>query len=326
MMKPVSVDRRAAAPDRAQEAPERASLPWRALLALLGRLPQALISRGLGRLADLRIPRPIRSPLLGLFSMIIGIDRSEVELPLMEYATLNAFFVRRLRPGVRSWPTDPAQLGSPVDGRCGQVGRIAAGRIVQAKGRWYSCADLLDDDDEAARFEGGSFLTIYLSPRDYHRIHTPSSGMVSRARHIPGALLPVNPPAVLEIPDLFPRNERIICYLDTPHGRIAVVAVGAINVGRISTAFDPAWTGAPWSGGEPHDEPGGWVTNRPGVSGITHEYTPPIPVERGEEIMAFHLGSTVVLLFEPGQFELEAGLDPGRIIRLGEPIGAARGR
>lgn len=325
MMEPTSVDHRAAAPER-PEPPARASLPWRALLALLGRLPQALLSRAMGRLADLGIPRPLRAPVFGLFSLIIGIDRKEVELPLGEYRSLNAFFVRRLRPGVRSWPAEPGRLGSPVDGRCGQAGRIEAGRIVQAKGRWYSCADLLDDDAEAGRFEGGSFLTIYLSPRDYHRIHAPSEGVVARARHIPGALLPVNPPAVLEIPDLFPRNERIICYLDTQWGRMAVVAVGAINVGRISTAFDPAWTGAPWRAGEDQPDPGHWVTNRPGVSGATHDYNPPVAVAQGEEIMAFHLGSTVVLLFEPGCCELEAGLDVGRLIRLGEPIGTARGR
>jgi phosphatidylserine decarboxylase len=284
-----------------------------------------LISRALGRLADLRIPRPLRAPLLGGFSLIIGIDRDEVERPLVDYPTLNSFFVRRLRPGVRRWPEAPNVFGSPVDGRCGQSGRIVSGQIVQAKGRWYSCQELLDDDTEAARFEGGSFLTIYLSPRDYHRIHAPATGSISRARHIPGALLPVNPPAVLEIPNLFPRNERIICYLDSPWGRVAVVAVGAINVGRISTAFDPAWTGAPLRGGDTTEGWEHWVTNRPGVSGITHEYEPSVAVARGDEIMAFHLGSTVVLLFEPGSFELDPGVEPDGLIRLGEPIGAAHG-
>ncbi len=313
------------------EGVERASLPWRALLALLGRLPQAALSRAMGRFADLRIPRPLRAPLLGLFSGIVGIDRDEVELPLAQYPSLNAFFVRRLRPGIRNWPEDPSIPGSPVDGSCGQLGMITAGRIVQAKGRWYSCADLLDDPEEAARFDGGTFLTIYLSPRDYHRIHAPAAGTIPLARHIPGALLPVNPPGVLEIPDLFPRNERIVCYMDTPAGRIAVIAVGAINVGRISTTFDPAWTGVPgWTDGRArgstqHDSTH-WVTNRRGVSGASHTYAPPIEVGRGEEIMAFHLGSTVVLLFEPGCVALDAGLVPGKAIRLGEPIGRARGR
>jgi phosphatidylserine decarboxylase len=307
----------------AAEARERASLPWRALLALLNRLPQAALSRVVGRVADLRIPRPLRSSFLGLFSKIVGIDWQEAELPLAEYPSLNAYFVRRLRPGVRQWPQDPETLGSPVDGFCGQRGTIEAGQIVQAKGRWYSAADLLDDAEEARRFEGGDFLTIYLSPRDYHRIHAPAAGVIPRARHIPGALIPVNLPAVLETPNLFPRNERLVCYLDSPLGRVAVVAVGAINVGRISTAFDPAWTGQAGRTGAEAGEAGGWVTNRRGVTGATHNYAPPVEVERGEEIMAFHLGSTVVLLFEPGRIVVNRELTPGGVVRLGEPIGAA---
>lgn len=307
----------------ADEIPERASLPWRALLALLGRLPQATLSRALGRLADLRIPRGLRRPFLGAFSTIIGIDRSEVELPLADYPSLNAFFVRRLRPGVRSWPEDPGTAGSPVDGFCGQSGRIEAGQILQAKGRWYTAAALLDDEAEATRFDGGAFLTIYLSPRNYHRIHAPVTGMIPRARHIPGALLPVNPPGVLEIPDLFPRSERIVCYMEGSWGRAAVIAVGAFNVGRISTSFDPAWTGSPGQAGDSAPGPTRWVTNRREVAGSTHTYTPPVQVERGEEIMAFHLGSTVVLLFEPGSLTLSPELLPGMAIRLGEPIGIA---
>jgi phosphatidylserine decarboxylase len=305
------------------ETPERASLPWRVLLALIGRLPQAAISRLVGRLADLRIPRRLRRPILSAFSIIVGVDRDEVELPLVEYPSLNAFFVRRLRPGIRQWPDAPGLAGSPVDGFCGRFGTIEAGRILQAKGRWFSSAELLEDEEEAARFDGGSFLTIYLSPRDYHRIHAPASGEIPKARHIPGALLPVNPPGVLEIENLFPRNERLVCYLDGPLGRIAVVAVGAINVGRISTAFDPAWSGAPWRSGEEPQTSIGWVTNRRDLPGITHTYAPPVPAERGEEIMAFHLGSTVVLLFEPGRFRLDPELRPGSVMRLGQPIGGA---
>lgn len=297
---------------------ERASLPWRALLGLIGRLPQGAVSRGMGRLADLPIPRPLRPAVLGLFSGIVGIDRSEAELPLSEYGSVNSYFVRRLRPGVRSWPDDAMSAGSPVDGTCGASGTITGGRLLQAKGRWYSAAELLDDPAEASGFEGGRFLTIYLSPRDYHRIHAPLGGRITKARHIPGALLPVNLPAVLEVPDLFPRNERLIAYMDSPVGRVAVVAVGAINVGRISTAFDPAWSGM---GGADR----GWVTNRRDLEAMTRAYDPAIPVEKGEEIMAFHLGSTVVLLFEPGGFELSRRVEAGSTIRLGEVIGGLRG-
>src|SRR5690606_22162738 len=144
-------------------------------------------------------------------------------------------------------------LASPVDGATGQVGRIRSGRVLQAKGRWYSIAELIGDALEAERYEGGSFVTLYLSPRDYHRIHAPCDGAIAYARHIPGALLPVNAAAVAHVPDLFPRNERLLCAIDGPLGRVTVVAVGAYNVGRISAAFDPDWRA-----GEGETR---WVTN-----------------------------------------------------------------
>jgi phosphatidylserine decarboxylase len=181
--------------------------------------------------------------------------------------------------------------------------------LVQAKGRTYSAAALLDDTADAGPFEGGAFLTLYLSPRDYHRIHSPATGSVAWARHVPGALMPVNRAAVASIADLFPRNERVIAMLNTPAaGRVAVVAVGAYNVGRNSTAFDPAWASGP-------------VSNRPGARRSERRYDPPVRVERGDEIMAFHLGSTAVLLFEPGRFALAPSLRSGARIRLGEVIG-----
>ncbi|MGH7459540.1 MAG: archaetidylserine decarboxylase, partial [Longimicrobiales bacterium] len=180
----------------------------------------------------------------------------------------------------------------------------------QAKGRYYTAAALLDDPEQGRKFAGGSFVTLYLSPRHYHRIHTPTPGVVSQARHVPGALLPVNSAAVQLVDDLFAHNERLICYVDGALGRIAVVAVGAYNVGRISAAFDPQWNG---------DRLG--VTNRKGARAETHTYNPPRPVTRGAEIMAFHLGSTVVMLFEPG-VELLPALS-AREVRVGQPIARA---
>ncbi len=293
-------------------SPEIPSGSWRAMLALLGRLPQGALSRSFGRIADLRLPPPLRRPVLGSFARAVGIDVSEAGQPLEAYGSLNEFFVRRLRPGLREWPDDPAVAGSPVDGVMGQLGRVEAGRLLQAKGRWYSAAELLEDAEEARRFEGGSFATIYLSPRHYHRIHTPCSGLIRLARHVPGALLPVNAPSVAHVADLFARNERLLCYLDGPLGRVAVAAVGAYNVGRISAAFDPLWNAAPG------DRRG--VTNRPRAEGDVRRYDPPVRVRQGDEIMAFHLGSTVVLLFEPGLAEFASGLRPGRELRLGEGI------
>ena len=282
------------------------------MLALLGRLPQGALSRGAGRIADTPIPRALRRPVLGLFARTFGIAIEDAELPLAAYPTINAFFVRRLRPGLRSWPADPDAFASPVDGFIGQSGTIHVGKLLQAKGRTYSAAGLLDDPGAAARYDGGSFITLYLSPRHYHRIHAPCAGSITSARHIPGALLPVNAAAVAHVDNLFPRNERLVCYIDGPHGRVAVVAVGAYNVGRISAAFDPAWhAGADI----------GWITNH-AASGTaqTHVYSPAHMVDRGDEIMAFHFGSTVVLLIEPGRIELIPHA-PGTEIRVGGAIG-----
>ena len=284
------------------------------MLSVLKRVPQGALSRAFGAVADVPLPRALRRPVLGAFARGVGADVGESELSLEEYGSLNRFFTRRLREGARAWPDDPRVAASPVDGVTGQVGRVAEGRAIQAKGRWYSVAELLDDAAEGARYDGGAFVTLYLSPRDYHRIHAPCEGVIPLARHVPGALLPVNAPAVAHVPELFARNERLVCYLDGPLGRVAVVAVGAYNVGRISAAFDPAWNAPPGRSA--------WVTNRRGVDRAeTRRYEPPVRVRQGDEIMTFHLGSTVVLLFEPGRVELDPGLRAEMPVRLGMAVG-----
>jgi phosphatidylserine decarboxylase len=303
-------------------SPELPPRVWRLVLRLLGRLPQGSLSRSFGSIADIPLPRPLRGLVLGAFASAVGIDLSEAERPLSEYGSLNEFFVRRLKKGARGWPPADGSLASPVDGIVGQVGKIEAGRILQAKGRWYSAAELLGDPESAQRYAGGTFITLYLSPRHYHRIHAPCAGAIPCARHIPGALLPVNAAAVAHVPDLFSRNERLICYLDGDAGRVAVVAVGAYNVGRISAAFDPAWSAGRAA---TESEAARWVTNRKGAVGVVHDYQPPVPVAMGDEIMAFHLGSTVVLLLEPGSPTPLPGLTPDSPARLGEPLtGPAR--
>lgn len=240
---------------------------------------------------------------------MLGIDVDEAERPVDGYGSVDELFTRRLRAGTRPIDVDPTALVSPVDGSLGATGVIRDGRPLQVKGRSYSLAELLDDDGAARRYEGGLYLTIYLSPRHYHRIHSPCDGVVASARHVPGALMPVNRPSLLLTPDLFPRNERLICNVDGPAGRVAVVAVGAFNVGRISAAFDLGW-----------NRPTGGVTNRRGAVAETRSYEPPVPVRKGGEIMAFHLGSTVVVVLEPGRGELIAGLATGDEIRLGQAV------
>ncbi len=265
------------------------SLPWRVALGTLARLPQGILSRVVGKVGDLPLLRPLRRPVLGVFARLTGIDRSEAARPLTEYASVNEFFVRRLKPGARSFPDAPDQIVSPVDGVVGAVGRVVEGRAIQAKGRNYTVAQLLDDPVRARAFEGGLFVTVYLSPRHYHRIHTPLPGGVTLARHVPGRLFPVNRPAVAHVPDLFVVNERLVVFLETALGPVAVAAVGAYNVGRISAAFDPAWSGTAAS----------WITNRATPPPPVRTYTPPIALGPGDELMAFHLGSTIVLLAPP---------------------------
>jgi phosphatidylserine decarboxylase len=265
-----------------------------------------------GRLTDLQIPRPLRAGFLRLFARVVGIDTSEVELPLAEYPSVNRFFVRRLKPGVREIVHDPSVVVSPVDGIAGEIGQVTDGRLLQVKGHHYSVASLLDDDSAAARFDGGCFITLYLSPRHYHRIHSPCAGKIMRARHVPGGLLPVNRPSVALNPELFTRNERLVCHVDSDQGQTAVVAVGAFNVGRISAAFDREWN-------RPVGEDGG-VSNRRGAVASTRSYDPPIEIGQGDEIMAFHLGSTVVLLLEQQRFKLLPELAPGVEVRVGQPL------
>jgi phosphatidylserine decarboxylase len=291
---------------------------WRGAIAGLQRLPQGSLSRLAGRLAEVPIPRAMRRRVLSAFARAVGADPDEAELALEEYATLDAFFVRRLRPRARPWRADPSGAGSPVDGIVGQVGRIARGRLVQAKGIEYTAEELLADDRLVPRLDGGSFATLYLAPRHYHRIHSPTRGGIGAARHVPGNLLPVNPPSVAAVPGLFARNERLVCEIDGTGGDVAVVAVGATNVGRIESLFDPTWNG-----------PRGGVTNR-GRRGAargraidSRRYDPPIAVAAGDELMAFHLGSSVVVLLEAGRFDLDSRVVPGREIRVGDPLASA---
>jgi phosphatidylserine decarboxylase len=178
--------------------------------------------------------------------------------------------------------------------------------MLQAKGRDYSVAALLDDPMEARAFEGGPYVTLYLSPRDYHRIHAPVSGGIEGYAYIPGKLFPVNPPSVRTVPNLFCVNERLVTYLRSPVGRVAVVKVGATCVGRIRAAYDD-------------------IATRRGGGPSSLRYPAPIEVEKGGELGVFETGSTVILLFEPGRVELGAGLVEGATVRMGEPIAQAAG-
>jgi phosphatidylserine decarboxylase len=176
---------------------------------------------------------------------------------------------------------------------------------VQAKGIDYEAAALLGDAELARRLEGGAYATIYLSPKDYHRIHFPLGGAITGWRYLPGQLWPVNPASVRAVPGLFAVNERLVTVLDTPLGRCAVVAVGATVVGRVHAYYDPT---------VPH-------TNTPAAPFQRRDYGTPIPVAKGQELGAFEMGSTVIVMFEPGRVRLDPRLVPGARVRVGEEIG-----
>lgn len=285
---------------------------WRVLLPLIRALPQASLSRATGWLAYRPIPPRLRAPVLGFLARRVGIDLAEAERAPGEYASFGALFVRRLAPGRRPLDPDPQTLVSPVDGIVGECGTISQGTALQAKGISYSVDELLGGEGDGESFRGGSYLTIYLSPRHYHRIHSPVEGAVVQARHLPGALLPVNAPAVASIPHLFPRNERLVAWISRDGSPpLALAAVGAFNVGRISATFDLQWNR--------RSDAGEGVTNRKGrTRPETRRYDPPIPVTRGGEVMAFHLGSTVVLILPPG-FQITAP-PPGTEVRMGQAL------
>ncbi|GGE18986.1 phosphatidylserine decarboxylase proenzyme [Marinithermofilum abyssi] len=277
----------------------------RIITALMQAMPKKTVSRLMGRIAR----SPWSRRLIPYYIRRFDVDVSQVEKPVSQYATLLDFFVRGLKEGARPVDPDPRCVVSPVDGTVSQLGSIADDTMLQAKGVTYSLEALLGADAEQARkFCGGQFVTIYLSPRDYHRIHTPVQGRVKRLTYIPGTLFPVNAMGVRCIKGLFARNERLITYMDTPAGYIALVKVGATNVGSIKVQYDPFIS-----------------TNRPGKRQKENkEYPSMQPMDKGEEIGRFEFGSTVILLFEKGKIDWTDGLAPGRFLHMGQPLAYIR--
>ncbi len=222
---------------------------------------------------------------------------------IASYPTFNAFFTRALKPGAR--PLAAADLVCPVDGAISQFGVIDKDQIFQAKGHHYSTTAVLGGDSAlAAQFDGGHFATIYLSPKDYHRIHMPCDGVLTRMIYVPGDLFSVNPITARGVPGLFARNERVVCIFDSPLGTFALILVGATIVGSMAT---------PWAG----------VINPP-RSGTVREWTYPagqVSLKQGDEMGRFLLGSTVVMLFPKGPLKFNPAWAAGRGVRLGEAMG-----
>ncbi|MBC7171112.1 MAG: phosphatidylserine decarboxylase [Polyangiaceae bacterium] len=279
--------------------------PTRLAAEVLRLLPRKRISRALGAAADVRGPRGVVDQAIETFVRIYGVDVSEAVVPPGGYKSFNDFFTRTLVPGARPIDADPRTIVSPADGVVDDLGPIDVASTMTVKGKLYDVADLLADPEAAARYEGGTFFVVYLSPRDYHRVHAPVDGPVERIRYVPGTLFPVNSIGTEHVPRLFARNERVsIVQKSARFGEVTTVMVGAIGVGRIGLSFDELQTNS-------GDSPG------------VREYGPRAPMRRkGEELGVFHLGSTAVVLIEPGH-DLSLQIERGTSVRMGEQV--ARG-
>mgnify|MGYP000973963296 FL=1 len=270
-------------------------------------LPKRWLTRLAGRAAGARLG-DLTHAAIRRFVARYGVDMSEAADPRIEsYASFNDFFTRALKPGAR--PLAAADYLCPVDGAISQFGAIERDQIFQAKGHAYSTTALLGGDARlAAEFEHGQFATLYLSPRDYHRIHMPCAGRLRAMVHVPGDLFSVNPVTARGMPGLFARNERVVCEFDTARGPLALVLVGATIVGSMATA---------WHG----------VVNppRPGRIRRWSYDEPRIELQRGEEMGRFLLGSTVVLLWPHGTLRFAPDWAPGGAVRMGQALGKALG-
>ncbi|EDY87654.1 phosphatidylserine decarboxylase [gamma proteobacterium HTCC5015] len=266
-------------------------------------LPHHLISRLV--FWATRQKTPLKNPVGELFIKAFGIDLSEaVGESIEDYDSFNDFFTRALKAGARPIAEGESTLASPVDGTVSQSGKIKDGRIFQAKGQYFSTLELLGGDPELTQaFNGGQFATLYLSPRDYHRIHMPTKGVLKKMIYIPGRLFSVAGHTVRTVPRLFARNERVVTVFETERGPIAMILVGAINVAAIETV----WAGL--------------ITPGRGRSIHSFHYEEQAPtLEKGQEMGRFNMGSTVILL-TGANVQWDFGFSADASIKMGQSIG-----
>jgi phosphatidylserine decarboxylase len=277
-----------------------------AFLLLQRLLPQHFLMAVVGRIADSRA-RAVKNALIRSFVRMYGVDTSQLARPVPDgFTSFNDFFTRELADGARPVDPSPATLVSPVDGIVSAAGPIEGEMLLQAKGIRYRLEDLLATDlADVASYENGSFATLYLAPYNYHRVHSPVAGELTAARHVPGHLYSVNSITVRLLPRLFTRNERLVCHLRTALGPMAIIFVGALNVGSVST---------PWTG-----------RIRPRKKGVVDELElaahAPTTVEKGQLLGWFNMGSTVILLLPPGRCTWHEDLEHGKRVVMGEVIG-----
>ncbi|WP_298448402.1 archaetidylserine decarboxylase [uncultured Marinobacter sp.] len=268
--------------------------------------PQLAVSRAAGRLADYDRSPALKNRVIKWFVKRYGVDMSEAaEQDPTAYSSFNAFFTRALKPGLRPVAEGEGTFVSPVDGAISQIGQVAGDRVFQAKGQSFSLLELLGGDAQRAEpFHGGEFSTIYLSPKDYHRIHMPMAGKLREMIYVPGKLFSVNPATAENVPNLFARNERVVCMFDTAAGPMALVLVGAMIVGSVET---------PWAGVV--------APNSSGVKAVTYEGESAVSFAKGEEMGRFRLGSTVVMIMPKGSVSWNADQVAEKVVRMGEAFG-----
>jgi phosphatidylserine decarboxylase len=270
-------------------------------------MPKRAVSGAIGWGAGRTLPRGLRRVMLSRFAAAYGIDVDEAEKPLEDYAGFDDFFTRRLKPGARPIAAEADALVSPADGVVVECGLAADGKLIQAKGTLFSLSELLCDEEAATRLTGGAYVITYLSPKDYHRVHSPVAGRVIGWRHVPGALFSVSAKSVAGEPGLFVRNERLVTLIEMAHGGLcAVVMVAAVGVGHVTASYDPEVA----------------THHRQFLrAGVSHKrYDQPRPIGRGEELGSFHLGSTTIAVFEPGCGTLSP-FSSGASMKMGMGIG-----
>ena len=264
-------------------------------------VPKNHASRLMGRLIHARLPKPIARRLVRWFASTYQIDVDAAGKPLHEYPSIGHFFIRDLAEGLRPIESD---VVSPVDGTLRNFGVVVDGTLEQIKGKTYTLARFLGDEANAPRYENGAYFNFYLSPQDYHHIHSPVSGAIARSVHIPGKLWPVNDWSLANVDELFSINERVVTYIDCALGHVAAVMIGATNVGKISVVYDS------------------FVSNAFGANRtVVRDYDTPHAIEAGDRLGTFHMGSSVVVLVEPGQVDVEqVRLKAGHKVQYGAAI------
>ncbi|OFZ29271.1 MAG: phosphatidylserine decarboxylase [Bdellovibrionales bacterium RIFCSPHIGHO2_01_FULL_40_29] len=243
-------------------------------------LPKNHLSYLIGKLVHVRLPRFLSTWIIKTFAKAYHIDLNEAELPVSEYPSLGEFFIRKLKPGLR--PIGTTWALHPSDSVVTQAGRIQSGKLIQAKNKTYSVVEFTADQGALKKWDNGVFLTYYLCPTDYHRVHSPVTGVIKKVTHIPGALWPVNAWSTENIHELFSVNERVLVEIETDRGLVGVMFVAATNVGQIILSFDSTIVGNQL------------LSSAKKIKDYNQTIT------KGDELGAFRMGSTIVMMYAPG--------------------------